>query len=222
MKDHLLDAVKSTLATNINCDFWEYRRVCEVEDRRLYLYGSVQSVDSLEDFYSNISSTSTIIEYILDINRLDASIEKKDKDYKRDPIRLYINSPGGEATEGFALISAMELSKTPIHTINMGECSSMAFLISIAGDKRFALPYSEYLMHDGSLFAYGSANKVIDQVHFEDRQKREVIKPFVLSHSTMTEEEYDKLECKELYMTAHDALGYGFVDEIVNDIDQIL
>ena len=140
---------------------------------------------------------------------------------EREPIRLYINSPGGDVTEGFALISAMELSKTPIHTINMGQWSSMAFLIGIAGHKRFSLPKASFLMHDGSIFLYGSANKVKDRIEFENRVEDEVVKPFVLEHSKMSEEEYDKLDRKEFYMLAKDALKYGFIDEVITELDAI-
>lgn len=68
----------------------------------------------------------------------------------------------------------------------------MAFLIGIAGHKRFSLPKASFLMHDGSIFLYGSANKVKDRVEFENRFENEVVKPFVLKHSKMLEEDYDK------------------------------
>ena len=110
------------------------------------------------------------MEQIIDCNRIDEGKSPAE----REPIRLYINSPGGDVTEGFALISAMELSKTPIHTINMGQWSSMAFLIGIAGHKRFSLPKASFLMHDGSIFLYGSANKVKDRIEFENRAGVEI------------------------------------------------
>ncbi len=209
--------IESTLATSINCDMQEFRRMREIEDRRLYLYGEIQSLNSTEDYYSNTSMTAAVMEYIIEINRMDDGVEPE----KRDPIRLYINSPGGEPAEGFALISVMELSKTPIYTINVGECSSMAFLVSIAGHKRFSLPYSTFLMHDGSIFVCGTTNKVKDQISFEDRFGREVIKPFVLKHGKMPEEKYDSVNSDEFYMTANDALEYGFIDEIVSSIDDV-
>ncbi|MBQ3453120.1 ATP-dependent Clp protease proteolytic subunit [Candidatus Saccharibacteria bacterium] len=145
-------------------------------------------LDSDDGFYADASIASFIVEQILDINRIDDGIDPEE----REPIRLYINSPGGDVTEGFALISAIEISKTPVYTINMGQWSSMAFLIGIAGHKRFSLPKASFLMHDGSIFLYGSANKVKDRVEFENRFENEVVKPFVLAHSKMLEEDYDK------------------------------
>ena len=76
-------------------------------------------------------------------------------------------------------------------------------------------------MHDGSIFLYGTANKVKDRIAFEDRVENEVVKPFVLEHSKMSEGEYDKLDRKEFYMLAKDALEYGFIDEVITELDAI-
>ena len=217
MNKHVLEVAPSKLNTNINCDLWDFRRASELNDRRVYNYGENTALDSEDSFYTDTSIASFIVEQIIDCNRID---EGKDP-AEREPIRLYINSPGGDVTEGFALISAMELSKTPIHTINMGQWSSMAFLIGIAGHKRFSLPKASFLMHDGSIFLYGSANKVKDRIEFENRVEDEVVKPFVLEHSKMSEEEYDKLDRKEFYMLAKDALKYGFIDEVITELDAI-
>lgn len=188
MNKHVLTTAQSRLNTNVNCDLWDFKRARELEDRRVYLYGEILPLDSDDSFYADASIASFIVEQILDINRIDDGIDPEE----REPIRLYINSPGGDVTEGFALISAIEISKTPIYTINMGQWSSMAFLIGIAGHKRFSLPKASFLMHDGSIFLYGSANKVKDRVEFENRFENEVVKPFVLKHSKMLEEDYDK------------------------------
>lgn len=217
MNKHVLSTAQSKLNTNINCDLWDFKRARELEDRRVYLYGEILPLDSDDGFYADASIASFIVEQILDINRIDEGIDPEE----REPIRLYINSPGGDVTEGFALISAIEISKTPIYTINMGQWSSMAFLIGIAGHKRFSLPKASFLMHDGSIFLYGSANKVKDRVEFENRVEDEVVKPFVLEHSNMSEEDYDKLDRKEFYMLANDALKLGFIDEIVTDMGAI-
>ena len=217
MNKHVLEVAQSNLNTNINCDIWDFRRAREIEDRRVYLYGEILPLDSDDSFYADASIASFIVEQIVDCNRIDEGLEPEE----REPIRLYINSPGGDVTEGFALISAIELSKTPVYTINMAQWSSMAFLIGIAGHKRFSLPRASFLMHDGSIFLYGTANKVKDRVEFENRVEEEMVKPFVLEHSKMTEEDYDKLDRKEFYMLANDALELGFIDEIITDLRAI-
>ena len=217
MNKHVLEVAQNKLNTNINCDLWEFRRAREIEDRRLYLYGEILPVESDDGFYADTSITSFIVEQIIDCNRIDEGLEPE----VREPIRLYINSPGGDVTEGFALVSAIELSKTPIYTINMGQWSSMAFLIGITGHKRFSLPAASFLMHDGSTLAFGSTNKAQDKMDFEKRFEQEVVKTHVLKHSNMRSIDYDALARVEYYLLPEDAKERGFIDEIVTDIEAI-
>ncbi len=215
---HELSMVDGRLVTNIGTDLYEFKRARELEDRRLYLYGVIESVDTEDSgLYFDASKASILVEHILEFNRQDDGIPTEE----RRPIRLYINSPGGSMTEGFALVSAIELSKTPIYTINLGQWSSMAFLIGICGHKRFSLPNMTFLMHDGATAMFGSANKVQDRIDFEKRFEQEVVRRHVLKHSKMDPVDYDALARVELYLLPEDALKRGFIDEIVTDLDTI-
>lgn len=206
-------------AMHISVSFYEFRRILEIEERRLFLYGLIDSIDTDEDgLYYDASMTSAIIERIFDYNRQDEGIPVE----KREPIRLYINSPGGDPVEGFALVSAIELSKTPVYTINVGQWSSMAFLIGITGHQRFSLPKMMFLMHDGSTAVFGSSNKAQDRIDFEKRFERDVVREHVLKHSKMDPVDYDALARVELYLLPEDALKRGFIDKIVTDLDDIL
>lgn len=201
---------------SLHCDLDQYLRMQDARDRRLYLYGEIGAMDY--DLFGGDSVTGWLVEQIMTFNRVD----KDTPPHKRRPIRLYINSPGGDLVEGTALISAIELSKTPVYTVNIGQWCSMAFLIGIAGAKRFSLPNATFLMHDGTSGAFGSTSKVQDQMEFEKRFEKEVVKTHVLKHSTMKSVDYDALARVELYMLPEDALERGFIDEIVTDIDDIL
>ena len=206
------------LGINVECSLEDFGRNKELEDRRLYLYGEIASVDYEEKcMYLSVSMTSRLVEDIINFNRADQGIPVEE----RKPIRLYINSPGGEVTEGFALLSAIELSKTPVYTINVGEWSSMAFMIGITGHKRFSLPYMTFLMHEGISFVSGSAGKAHDRAKFNETFRNDVLRPHVLKHSKMPAEQYDTLERVEFYMLPEKALAYGFIDEIVTDIETI-
>ncbi|MBR5621182.1 ATP-dependent Clp protease proteolytic subunit [Candidatus Saccharibacteria bacterium] len=154
----------------------------------------------------------------MEFNRIDIASKTENP----EPIRLYINSPGGDVTEGFTLIDTICTSKTPVWTINIGQCSSMAFLISISGHRRFSFPSASFLMHDGTSGAIDSTNKMQDRVKFNMRFEKEVVRAHILSHSKMSKKEYDKLERVEFYMLPQEALRYGFIDEIVTDISAIL
>ena len=204
---------------NINLGWYEYERIRGYDNRCLYLYGTISSIDYEEtDLYFDSSMISKLTEKILDYNRADDGIAPEE----RKPIRLYINSPGGDVTEGFALVGAMELSKTPIYTINVGECLSMAFLISIVGTKRFTLPHSIFMMHEPSEMIVGKFSDIEDKVFFNKRFHISRIKDLALKHSNMTEREYEKVSKKDYYMLPEDALKHGFIDEIARSIDTIL
>lgn len=203
---------------SINSTMEEANRISAREGRRLYLYGQITSVDEQEIGFFNSSIITNMIEDIFYFNRIDTEIDPED----REPIIIYINSPGGDLIEGFALISAMEISKTPIYTVNVGAWSSMSFLIGITGTKRYSLPYMTFLMHDGFGIAGGSMNKMQDKMEFDRRFEEEVVKKHVLKHSKMNSDDYDMLRRVELYMLPEDALRRGFIDEIVTDIDTIL
>lgn len=216
---HVIPEMTGKLSINVGTNLFEFKRIRELSDRRLYLYGTIEPIENdNRALYFDASVASRLVESILDFNRYDEGIPSDE----RDPIRLYINSPGGSITEGLALVAAIEISKTPIYTINLGEWSSMAFLIGICGHKRFSLKNATFLMHDGATATYGSANKVQDRIDFEKRIEREVIKPHVLKYSKMTSASYDAFSRVELYMLPEDALEHGFIDVIVENIDEIL
>ena len=161
-----------------------------------------------------------IVKHIMQFNKEDKGIKKED----RTPILLYITSNGGNVDDGFELIDVIENSKTPIYTINLSYQYSMAFLIGIAGHKRFATKNAKFLMHDGSQFLYSSGAKVQDQMKFQEKVEKR-IKNYVLSKSNITSKEYDSKYRIEWYLFADEAKTNGFTDYIIGedcDIDKII
>ena len=191
----------------------------EINDRRYEIYETIEPIAEGDD-----SSTGSkplipwLIEQIIQCNREDKGLPID----QRKPIRLYINSPGGDLFAGFGLIDAIKLSKTPVYTINVGQWCSMAFLIGISGHKRYSLPHVKFLMHDGHSFTYGSTAKAQDEAEFNKRYEKEVVKAHVLENSNMTSQEYDKVFRIEYYMLPKDALEKNFIDEIVTDLEAIM
>lgn len=154
-----------------------------------------------------------IVFHILRYNRLDKNIPKKD----RQPIILYLNSPGGSVSVGFGLIDAILSSITPVYTVNLAACYSMAFLIFLAGDKRYSMPNSTYLCHDGVSMAWDSTNKLKDKVEFETGQMEEHTKQYILSRTHISEEQYSNNKRKEWYFYSDEAKSLGVVTDIVGE-----
>lgn len=196
-------------------DYIDYR---DRQDRRLYLNTAIGYNSEGIILVGESSNADEIAQLILDYNREDQGMPVGE----RQPIRLYIDSPGGDVISGFAIIGVIKVSKTPVYTINVGQWSSTAFFIGICGHRRFSLPNMTFLMHDGDLNMSGSTNKTQDTMKFNERYENEVVRAHVLSHSKMSSSEYDDRVREEIYMLPDDALRYGFIDEIVEDIDTIL
>ena len=181
----------------------------ELQERKLYFNGEVN--DMILDCF---------VKHIYQYNAEDKGIPVDE----RKPIRIYLTSPGGSVDAGFELIDAIEASKTPVHTINLGYEYSMGFLIGLAGHERYATKNAKFLMHDGSSFIYNSGGKAQDQMKFNQRVE-ERIKQYVLDHSYLSEEEYDANLRVEWYLFADEAKEKGFIEHIIGvdcDIDDIV
>ena len=193
-----------------------------IHSRQLFLYGAIEDIETYTETCPDLSrlTATEITRIILELN-LDDDLAQP---APRRPILLFINSPGGDSGEGFALADAIEASKTPVWTINLGQWSSMGFLIGIAGRRRLSLARSTFLWHDGSTGYFGSSGKVQDTADFNKRYENEVVKQHVLKHSnpeTFTEAFYDAHVREEFYMLPEDALKFGFIDGIVTDLSAI-
>ena len=183
----------------INASLYDRYDIEELENRRLYLNDMVD-----ESILDNISF------HIMRFNRMDYGMEKE----ARKPIILYINSPGGSVVDGYGLIDIIQSSITPVYTVNMAMCASMGFLIFLAGDKRFSLPHSQFLMHDGSAIAMDSTAKLRDRMEF-DTQVEEMTKKYIQSRTTIDDDLYEKKYRVEWYMLPDEAKSHNIVTDII-------
>ena len=201
---------------SVTADIEDYQTMLDYQARRFSLFGPIYA--SGDDETCEVSNATRITQAIIRINRDDIGIHKA----ARRRILICINSGGGDPIEGFGLIAAIEASETPVDIVSFGRCMSTAFLISLAGETRYALPYTQFLLHDGDMVGMNSTKKLIDWSDFAKRYEEEVIKPYVLKNGKMTEEQYVQIERKEFYMVPEDALRYGFIDRIIESLDEIL
>ena len=136
---------------------------------------------------------------------------------ERVPIKIYIDSPGGDLVATFTMINSIRMSKTPVWTINIGAAYSGGFFTFIAGHKRFAYPLASFLFHEGSTGTSGDAGKFRN---FADFYKKELdnLKKVVLEYTDITEEDYEKHINDDWWFTAEEALEYGICDEITKEL----
>lgn len=132
----------------------------------------------------------------------------------RVPIKMYIDTPGGDLTATLSIIGAMQLSKTPIHTITYGLGYSGGFIVGINGHKRYGFPHSSYLFHEGSAAEMGDTHKFLQHIDFYKMQLKK-IKQIVVSKTKITEDEYKIHKKDDWFFSVEDALRYGIIDEII-------
>ena len=131
-------------------------------------------------------------------------------------ISLYINSPGGCVTAGFAIYDTMQYIKCDVSTICMGMAASMgAFLLSSgAKGKRFALPNSEIMIHQPSGGAQGQATE-IEITAKQILKIRERLNKILADNTGKPIDIIAKDTERDNFMSADEALDYGLVDKIL-------
>ena len=137
--------------------------------------------------------------------------EDPDKD-----INLYINSPGGSVTAGFAIFDRMNYIKCDVSTICVGMAASMgAFLLSAgAKGKRYALPNSEVMIHQPLGGAQGQATEIaIAAKHI--LKTRDKLNNILSAQTGQPLEKIEQDTERDNFMSAEEAVAYGLVDQVV-------
>jgi ATP-dependent Clp protease, protease subunit len=134
----------------------------------------------------------------------------------KEDISLYINSPGGSVSAGLAIYDTMQYIPNDVTTIGMGLAASMGQFLLTAGTpgKRFALPHTEILLHQGSAGIGGSASDVKIQAQRLLRSKVRMAELTAL-HTGQSLERVNKDSDRDTWFTAEEAKEYGLIDDII-------
>lgn len=131
-------------------------------------------------------------------------------------ISLYINSPGGDVSAGWAIMDTMRYIKPNVSTIGMGLVASMAAVLLAAGEKgkRFVLPNTQVMIHQPSS---GTEGKVTDmEIYLKEVQytKKAMIKQMMEFTGRKEKEVFDAME-RDNWMQADDAKKFGLIDGVL-------
>lgn len=141
------------------------------------------------------------------------------QDSEKD-ISLYINSPGGSVSAGFAIYDTMQYIKCDVSTICMGLGASMGAFLLAAGakGKRYALPNAEIMIHQPSGGAKGQATEI--QIVAENiLRTRERLNRILAENTGKPIEEIARDTERDNFMTAEEALEYGLIDKVLYNRD---
>ncbi len=137
------------------------------------------------------------------------------QDSEKD-IYLYINSPGGSVTAGFAIYDTIQHIKPDVQTICIGMAASMGSFLLAAGakGKRFALPNAEVMIHQPLGGAQGQATEIeIAANHI--LETREKLNRILSERTGQSIEKIQKDTDRDNFLTAEEAKEYGLIDEVM-------
>ena len=134
-----------------------------------------------------------------------------------DPITIYINSPGGSISSGFAIYDVMNKIKCPVHTMVMGIAASMAAFILCSGSRgnRYALPNASIMIHQPKGAIEGQAADVEIYAKRLVELRQELYK-IMAKNTGMSYEEMAYACERDNYLTPKKALEMGFIDKIIS------
>ena len=207
--EQLFAILEDSAANGITPDLYQYYK--GLANSRVILAGEI-----MDDIVENVA-----------IPLLDMIKEKEDTrqkilkgfPLKLEPIEIIIHSPGGSVYDSMFLANIIDKATVPINVKILGNALSMGMIIAMAGYNnpnvtKECYGFSIGLIHAGSLKMEGEANAVRDTMEFNDKYS-EMMKQYVLSHSKITEEEYEAHNSKQWYLTAEEMLNYGIVDKVI-------
>lgn len=190
-----------------------------LDPQGVYVFEETTRMGRQLDIYSRLladriiflgfSITDEIANYVI-AQMMFLEAEDPDKD-----VNLYINSPGGSVTSGLAIYDTMQYIRPDVSTICIGQAASMAAVLMAAGakGKRFALPYSRFLLHQLTAGVQGQASDI-------DRQAQEIVRigdiidEVLAKHTGQALETIRKDSDRDFYMGAEEAKEYGLIDEV--------
>lgn len=129
------------------------------------------------------------------------------------PIKLHIQSDGGEVFSAFSAVDTIKNCKVPVHTYIEGCAASAATIISVAGHQRFITRNSHMLIHQISSGFWGKMNEIEDEM-----KNLALITKYVMNiykeNTKLTMKQMKEIFKKDLWMPSDECLKMGLVDEI--------
>lgn len=186
-----------------NPDLLNYYR--DVHERVYWLEGEVCS-DTLE-----------LLKMIMRANIEDAPLPVED----RTPIKIFIDTNGGDVQVMWSVINAIKISKTPVYTIVYCNALSAGAHILAAGHKRFAFPGATVLVHSGSCTFGGDMEKVESAKRYFDKLGKDANDLF-LADTHVSPKDLKRKGAVDWYMSAADALEHGIVDHVITDFTEVM
>jgi ATP-dependent Clp protease protease subunit len=173
-------------------------------------------------YFKNLNKRTIIINEQISESIIECAVLpllEWDNDGTGKEINILLNTVGGSTMNGLLLCDVIDKLKTKTTITVLAYAYSMGSLIIMAGFNNpnvivKCYQFSTGLIHGGSDFLQGTTSQIKDYYNFNTKYE-EKIKEFILTHSKISEEEYEKMSRYEWYLVSEDMKKYGLVDEII-------
>ncbi len=182
-------------------ELYDYYR--EMSQREIWISGEIDD--------SAVRYAKAILRY----NQEDEGIPAEE----RKPIKVVLDTCGGDVTVMWTIITMIEKSVTPVYTINFSQALSAGSYILAAGHRRFAFPGAVTLIHSGSVGINGDKEKVESAQKFFNALTKKA-SDFLLSKTKIDPRVMKKKAPNDWYLDADEALEVGLVDAIIYNFDE--
>jgi ATP-dependent Clp protease protease subunit len=144
------------------------------------------------------------------------------EDASDEPVKVFIDSPGGDADAGFAIFDMLRFIKPDVYTIGMGLVASAASIILLASpnERRLSLPNAHYLIHQPLSGMRGVASDI--EIHARELEKLRVkINNLISDETGQPLEKVEKDTDRDFWMNAEEAIDYGLISKVVKNRKEI-
>ena len=182
----------------------------------------------LRDFYRDEEDRifwldANVDDCTLDLVKMIIRCNRMDKDRvveERTPIKIMINSGGGDVQVMMTIIEAIKISKTPVYTVCFSSAMSAAAEILAAGHKRYALPGTCIMVHSGSCSYGGTMEQAESYKKYVDFLTKRATDEF-LANTKINAKTLKKKGASDWYMNENEALENGVIDKIISSFEEI-
>ena len=139
-------------------------------------------------------------------------------------IQIYINSPGGSVSAGFAIYDTMQYVPNPVSTVAIGRAASFGTIILMGGTKgrRFALPNARIHLHQPLIAGNGLQGQATDlDIHAREIVRiKEVLNELIAQHTGQPLDRIERDTDRDFYLSPEEAVEYGLIDGIIQHPDE--
>lgn len=222
--------MKKTKPFNSNCNCGEDAGLLDGIQINVEGMANLKLPDpGLVDYYSDLQNRiyrlqGEVDDTLLNLITLIMKCNLEDKDIPvedRVPIKVYINSNGGDAIIAWSVMQAIRTSKTPVWTIAFPYAYSAAADILTAGHKRFTIRGGQCMFHTGSGVYFGEQSTIESAKKHNDKLLKKM-KDFTLENTKIPPRTYNAKASSDIWYDDEDMLKFGVVDRIIEDFTEIM